>query len=182
MTFEVLQNGRVVKEHTMLLNPEEYTQREVSRGEVVHTFGGLYVEDWGRGMTEITLRGTTGYGARTDVRGRETDGYQAFKDLRGDVFRYFLQPEMEQKQNISNVYQLKFYNWEDDEYFFIYPRAFSLNRSVSRPLLYVYDFSFYCLEELTKAKTIPAPAPVSISSARKGLQASNAQARKLFEF
>lgn len=147
LTFEITKNGSVIRSHTLTINPEELTQREPARTEIIQTIGGAYVEDWGAGLIEFTIRGTTGYRKR-NIEGRETDGFQEFKNLRSDIYRYFLNPEGASKRDSKDSYALNFYNWEDGEYYQIHPKNFQLNRSKQRPLLYTYDFSFVCLRPL----------------------------------
>lgn len=155
-TFEIYRNDQMIREHTLILNPEEYNQREQPRGDVNKTLQGVYLEDWGRGLTEASIRGTTGYHARRTPQGRLTDGYESFMELR-NLFRFFLEPENTPKRDVVGQYDLRFYNWEDNEFYFIYPRHFNLQRTSSRPLLYTYDFAFYCLRAIGENQTIAVP-------------------------
>lgn len=148
LTFEIRKNEIIDRSYTLTLNPEEMTQREPTISEVTLTLGGAYVEDWGAGLPEITIKGTTGYSKKTGVDGVETDGVQEFQSLRNDIFRYFLEPNGRAKRTLTDTYELRFYNWADSEFYIIQPRPFSLMRSKSRPLLYAYEWSFTCLRKL----------------------------------
>lgn len=158
LTFQVLRNGTEIHLHTLSINPEDLTQKETARSEVTQTLEGAYIEDWGAGLIEISIRGTTGY-ARRVVNGIEMDGFQEFKNLRSNIYRYFLNPDGTSKRNTSDAYELKFFNWEDNEYYQIYPKQFQLNRSKNRPLLYSYDFSFTCVRSLGKRAPVEDSSP-----------------------
>lgn len=178
LTFEVTRNGVPVKTHTLTINPEDLTQKEPNRSEVTQTLGGAYVEDWGAGLIEMVIRGTTGYRKRVNIQGKETDGFQEFKDLRNDIFRYFLNPDGTAKRDSRDEYTLNFYNWEDSEYYEVFPKYFQLSRSKNRPLLYSYDFPFICLRPIGKSsrpRTRPGEDEGSmVSQIQEGLASQTA--------
>lgn len=156
ITFEIQKNGKFFSSYTLIINPEEYSQDEPSRSAITKTLGGAYIEEWGRGLISVNIKGTTGYKKKHYVSGEETDGFQAFKDLRNNVYRYFLEPDGKMKQKQEDEYELIFFNWEDDEHYIVYPERFLLMRSKNKPLLYSYDFSFICLYP-TIYKQKPSP-------------------------
>jgi hypothetical protein len=151
LTLQITKNGQIVKTFTFPINPEELNHDEPARTNLTQTLGGAYTEEWGRGVMQMALRGTTGYRKRTYVDGRETDGFQTFKELRNDIYRYYLEPDGTPKQYSkgNDVYELQFLNWAESEFYVISPIKFSLQRSKSAPLLYRYDFPFYCLRPVT---------------------------------
>jgi hypothetical protein len=151
LTFQITSQGKVLQTLTLTINPEELTQDEPARANVIRTLGGAYAEERGQDLITISIKGTTGYRKRIGVDGKETDGFQEFKSLRNDIYRYFLEPDgkLKQLQNGSD-YELRFYNWEDDEYYAVFPLKFGLQRSKSRPLLYAYDLEMVCLYRLEK--------------------------------
>ncbi len=153
ITFELHKDESLFYSYTFTINPEEFSQEEPSRSSVIKTLGGAYVEEWGRDLININIKGTTGYGKRYYANGKETDGYQTFKDLRDKIYRYFLEPQGRMKQTQTSKYQLLFFNWEDDEYYEVYPERFILMRSKNKPLLYSYDFSFICIKQIGRQKT-----------------------------
>lgn len=154
LTFQILKNGKIFREHTLIINPEEYTQDEPARATVIKTLGGAHVDEWGADLITIVIRGTTGYKARSNITGNPTDGFLAFKELRNDIYRYFVEPDGKPKQFSNGVtYELRFFNWEDEEYYAVQPVKFTLQRSKSRPLLYAYDFSMTCLYPIGASKS-----------------------------
>lgn len=144
-TFEIHTSGntKVVVRHTLMLNPQSLTQAEQAKTSVTQTIGGVYVTDFGEGLQQVTIAGTTGYKQRYNADGELRDGFEEFKHFRNEVYRKFV------KSNDPD-YMMFWYNWEDEEYYRIQPISFRLQRSVSEPLLYRYEFSFTCLNEAIK--------------------------------
>jgi len=149
-TFEIHTEGnrKVVTRHTLLLNPQSLTQAEQAKVSVTQTLGGAYVTDFGEGLQQVTIAGTTGYKQRYNADGELRDGFEEFVHFRNEVYRKFV------KTNDPD-YMMFWYNWEDKEYYRIQPISFRLQRSVSESLLYRYEFVFTCLNEATKGYTSP---------------------------
>lgn len=147
-----MQTGDIERQHTLILNPTDFTQSEPVRGQVVQTLGGAYVDDFGRGLPEVTIQGNTGWRLKNMPDGKGIlDGWQAFKALRSDIFRYYTDAKDEVRTFLHNPnYELRWYNWGEDEYYAIHPKEFQLQRSASNPLLYQYSFPFTCLRDLRR--------------------------------
>jgi hypothetical protein len=143
--------GRILQQHTLILNPQDFQQREPVRAQVVQTIGGAYVDDFGRGLPKVTISGNTGWRLKNMPDGKGIlDGWQAFKALRNDIFRYFTDAKDESRTFLRNPdYELHWYNWGEDEYYSIQPEEFQLQRSASNPLLFQYTFPFTCLRDLS---------------------------------
>ena len=141
-TFEIHTSGNreVVVRHTLLLNPQNLTQAEQAKVSITQTLGGVYVTDFGEGLAQVTISGTTGYKQRYNADGELRDGFEEFIHFRNEVYRKFV------KTNDPD-YMMFWYNWEDEEYYRIQPLAFRLQRSTSETLLYRYEFNFTCLNE-----------------------------------
>jgi hypothetical protein len=149
-TFEIKENGKTIVRHTLVQNPQSFTQVEPPRSGVTQTLGGAYIVDYGSGLPSISISGTTGYKLRYNDDGELRDGYQEFKHLRNEIYRKFIETN-------SPDYELYWYNWEDEEYYKIQPTTqFKLQRSSSEPVLYRYDFSFTGLCRATIATNIIA--------------------------
>lgn len=136
-TFAII-NGASTKRHTLLVNPEDMSQSEPARVNVMQTLGGAYVDDFGAGLTQVTISGTTGYKAQFNTDFEYLDGYHEFVNFRKDIYRDFIttnDPKM----------TMTWYNWEDEEYYNIQPLSFRLQRNARQPLLYRYEFQFICL-------------------------------------
>ena len=115
------------------VNPEDYTQTIPNRVTVTQTKGGAWLDAWGAGIVEFTIKGTTG------VKGTSTNidtGYQRWRTLRtlfAEVFQAITDGE-EVKDLIS------LYNYTDNEYWYCFPSqsGIELYRSKSRPHMYQY--------------------------------------------
>jgi hypothetical protein len=116
------------------LNPEQYTQSEPSRATVVQTKGGAYIEAWGAALVSIEIKGTTGFKNGT---GDASNGFKKFTELRDFIRKIY--KDVKPGQKINSL--LKFYNYTDEDYWYVYPDKFLLDRDKSRSLLYVYDIS-----------------------------------------
>lgn len=139
-TFELKIKGKTKVRHTLLLNPQSFTQNEQARVNITQTLGGSYVMDCGAGLPTVTISGTTGFKLRYNDDGEQRDGYSEFMHFRNEVYRKFIQTN-----NID--YTLFWYNWQDKEYWQIQPTAFRLQRSATESLLYRYELNFTCLAE-----------------------------------
>lgn len=149
-TFEMRREGiGSVMLHTLMVNPEDFTQEEPARNTVTPTLGGAYVTDFGMGLPTVSVSGTTGYKTRTTAEGEEMDGYEQFLAFRRRVYRSFIESN-------DPLLSLYWYNWEDNEFYEIQPTSFRLQRSKSQSLLYRYDLRFTCIRRLTKTRSAMA--------------------------
>lgn len=145
-TFDMRYDGiGSVMLHTLLVNPEDFSQEEPARNTITQTLGGAFVTDFGSGLPVVTMSGTTGYKARTTAEGLLVDGYEEFVNFRDKVYRNFIQAT-------DPSLSLYWYNWEDNEYYEIQPQSFRLQRSKSQSLLYRYEIRFTCIRKLTKSR------------------------------
>lgn len=125
------------------VNPEDYTQKEPNKVTLTHTKGGAWIDAWGAGVTEITIKGITG------VRGGTTDidtGYTRWLAIR-DLFRQ-LYAAVTDGEEIKEY--IKLYNYTDGEYWYCYPQqnGLELSRSASKPHLYQYTMSLWGLSRI----------------------------------
>jgi hypothetical protein len=154
-TFELRKNGKTEVRHTLLLNPQSLAQNEQARSSVTQTLGGAYVTDFGAALPTVSISGTTGYRQRHNGDGELRDGYEEFMHFRNEIYRKFIQTN-------DPDYELFWYNWEDEEYWAIQPTSFRLQRSVSEPLLYRYEFNFTCIGKANvfvyNGKVVPTEA------------------------
>lgn len=150
-TFEIKKSNQTVVRHTLLMNPQSLSQAEQARVNVTQTIGGAYIMDFGAGIPNVTISGTTGYKKRHNADGELRDGYQELKHLRTEVYRNFITAT-------DPAYKMFWYNWEDEEFWVIQPTNFRLQRSVSEPTLYRYELSFYCI-----ANAVAPATPTALS-------------------
>ena len=140
------------------INPEEYTQSEPNRVNITQTKGGAWLDAWGGGIIEITIKGTTGVtGGKTllDIAAKTLigqtlkdidQGYRKFKELR-KLFRQ-IYDDAKDGEEIQEL--LKFYNYTDNEFYLCYPKpeGITLYRSKSRPNIYQYYIGLYALRRI----------------------------------
>jgi len=169
MEFEFM--GQTYK---FALNPEEYRQSEPSRITVTQTKGGAFADDFGAGVPSIYFKGTTGF-RNTEMRNYLNDtgdgsnnqqrfleglvrqgslwaqqelektltGFLKFKELRDLIRRYYTKAPP--GAIITPDLELVYHNYTDDEHWVVTPKTFDLMRSVSRPLMYLYEVQLVCM-------------------------------------
>lgn len=170
-TFEIRVNNRAVIRHTLLLNPQSLSQAEQAKVSITQTLGGIYVTDFGEGLQQVTIAGTTGYKQRFNADGELRDGFEEFVHFRNEVYRKFV------KTNDPD-YMMFWYNWEDKEYYRIQPGSFRLQRNATEAVLYRYEFVFTCLNEAVESFKSSKINPYNLNfvntRARLSLAISNA--------
>lgn len=144
-TFEILDNKKSKYRHTLLINPEDMTMEEPNRATVTQTLGGAYLSLFGQGLQTVNISGKTGFAVRRSADGIWTDGYQEIKSLRKNLYRYFINSK-------SSKMEMRWYNWEDEEYYRIVPLSMRIQRNVSTGPMYRYEIQFICIGALGKQK------------------------------
>lgn len=136
-------NGVEVK---FAVNPEDYTQTEPNKATITQTKGGAWIDAWGGGIREITIKGTTG--VKGGTKGVD-EGYNRWKSLR-NLFRS-VYDAVQDGQEVKEL--VKFYNFTDNEYFYCYPaqQGIELYRSKSRPHIYQYTLHLWVIRKLGEA-------------------------------
>lgn len=136
------------QEFVFPINPEEFNLSRNERVQVVQTLGEPFVDEYGKGMPTLTIRGTTGWRTRPSVE--NVDGHEAFVRLhRNFIDRYFdlrLQ-KIEAKLNPDDIILVVTNNVDDLSYKVI-PQNFRLLRNRNKPLLYQYEITFAVLQDL----------------------------------
>lgn len=130
------------------VNPEDYTQSEPNKATITQTKGGAWIDAWGAGIVEITIKGTTGVKGNTnsiDV------GYQRWKELRNLVRGVY--EAVTDGEEIKDLIQ--FYNFTDNEYYYCYPAqgGIELYRSKSRPHAYQYTVHLWAIRKIGQPET-----------------------------
>lgn len=119
------------------IRPEDLTRTEVSRVNVVNTLDGAWIDFFGRGLTQITINGHTGWG-----QGKRPDGTKEFEKLRGAIQTWMKKREQKQES------RLMFADTLNNNYCAeVAPTAFSLKRSKSQPLLMFYNISLVVISD-----------------------------------
>ena len=157
-SYSVVRNGLSVScggEFTMFLAPEELTREQEARNTVTQTPHGAWTDSFGSGLVKWSMRGTTGWKARTahngvtaPIDGRE-DGYTAFHVFSEMIGVYLNENQARAVESfkagriLRPLLQLVFHDHADDEWWVIEPDGLPIKRrSTTRPLMYEYEFRF----------------------------------------
>lgn len=125
------------------VNPEDYTQKEPNKASITQTKGGAWIDAWGAGIVEFTIKGITG----VKGTGQNIDtGYQRWKELRG-LFRE-VYDKVTDGEEVTDL--IKLLNFTDNEYFYCYPTqsGIELYRSKSRPHVYQYTINLWGIRRI----------------------------------
>ena len=168
------------------VNPSDYTQKEPNRVSITQTKGGAWIDAWGAGITEFTIKGITGVSGnkKTSAGGKVTTlnyiqgdsisnqssievGYQRWKQLR-DLFRSVYNAVVD-GQEVTEL--IKLYNYTDNEFWYCYPtqNGIELYRSKSKPHVYQYTISLWGLRRIGE----PASSTGVIGNPNKADTTSN---------
>ena len=131
------------------VNPEDYTQKEPNKATITQTKGGAWIDAWGAGIVELTIKGITGV---KGSGGSDIDtGYQRWKELR-NLFRKVYEA-ITDGEEVTEL--IKFYNFTDNEYFYCYPTqaGIELYRSKSRPHIYQYTINLWGIRRIGEPET-----------------------------
>ena len=151
------------------INPEDYNQKEPNRATLTQTKGGAWIDAWGAGIVEFTLKGITGVSGRKISTTTETltqlntttanlngdsgvdTGYQRWKQLR-DLFRSVFNA-IKDGEEVTEL--IRFYNYTDNEYWYCYPtqNGIELYRSKARPHVYQYTISLWGIRKIGEPET-----------------------------
>jgi len=148
MQFIIMQKGNPIGQYTLVLNPEEYTLIEPARVNATQTSGGAWIDDFGLGIPILYFRGTTGLKNKT---GNILSGLEELKKLRDEIYRLYFYRQVPGDQN---EHELHFYNFTDRDYMIVVPQIFTLQRSISQPLLIRYEVRFVVRKFIESKETI----------------------------
>lgn len=132
--------------YQFVLNPEDYQQTEPNRMQTNETLGGGYIDAFGAGLVDFSIKGTTGFKNQTK---NPRSGFEKFVELRDLIREVYKDAD---PLSSTNPEPMKFYNYTDKEYWAVYPERFALSRNKSKPLLFQYDIKLVGLHKLTKGK------------------------------
>jgi hypothetical protein len=140
--------------HWVVPRPEDMSYTHPTRAAAIHTLGGAYVDDFGPGIVQISLRATTGY--KMDILQNLTGavglaaGDVMLFNLREALINAFHQERKalaDNKQDPEGV-QLLLVDTLNLAVWRVYPREFQVQRNRQRPLLYQYLLTLWGLEKL----------------------------------
>jgi hypothetical protein len=143
---------------TLPIRPEDLNYSEPAMQTPAATFGGAFVDDFGRGIQSISISGTTGWG-----QGTRPDGAEQFKRLYDTVWvRWHAEREsaLSRGQDPNDV-RLIFVDALNDRVVTVMPGLFVLKRNKTRPLLAMYQINMI----VTDTGVVPSQDdPLSIGS------------------
>lgn len=137
-------NGRVTH-MTLPIKPEELTRTEPNRVTAQQTLDGAFIDEFGRGLTTITISGNTGWG-----QGTRPAGDIMFSKLRDDFIHEWSRARRA-RIDVSqdpNLVRLIFIDALNGPYVAdVVPTQFVLRRSKSQPLLFLYNITMTVVTE-----------------------------------
>lgn len=163
-----LQDGNSISTINLAIRPEELTHTEPSRMMVQQTLGGAIIDNFGPGITQISISGHTGW--KPGIGGSD-DGMERFKKLNNAVFKNWhtrREALVSQGQDPDSV-RLILTDALDDFVYVVAPMNFTLKRSKSRPLLMQFNITLLAIGDSadpTKAFAVP-PAKLELPSILK---------------
>lgn len=120
--------------HLFSPRPEDVQYAYSTRGTIIQTFDGGFVDDFGEGLVDILVSGTTGW------RGGMLDGMSSFVILRELVVRMYHKLRAMQATAGLPIENVKLY-WVDSLnlcVYEVYPLSFTGKKNKQRPLMYQY--------------------------------------------
>ncbi len=127
------------KSYKFILNPEEMQQTQPNRVTVTQTKAGAFLDEFGAGVPQIVIKGTTGFKNGSKDPNSGFNKFIELKNLIGNVMG-----RVHAGQVISASDELYYYNYTDEQYWVTTPIQFDLIRSVARPLMYEYNLQLIC--------------------------------------
>ena len=125
------------------VNPSDYTQSKPNKVTLTQTKGGAWIDAWGAGIVEFSIKGTTG------VKGGSKDidtGYNRWKEL--EKLFDSLYAAITDGEEVKDL--IRFYNHTDNEFYYCYPNqsGIELYRSSSKPHLYQYSIGLWGIRKI----------------------------------
>lgn len=128
----------------LIIRPEEMSRTEPVRASVTQTLGGFWADDFGAGLSTITIAGHTGWRGSVNQ-----DGAEQFAELRRLIVerRQALREERAKTGDPDDI-RLVFADQLNNQALYVQPTTFQLRRHKSRPLLSQYNISLTVLGSL----------------------------------
>lgn len=122
-----------------ITRPDQLQIVRPTRGTVVHTAENSFLEDFGMGVPQIFMSGTTGWDEPTGFA-----GLPALLALRAMITAY---EELRKNSLDPSSVQLLYLDTLNFEACSVYPDEFTFSRSATKPLMYEYRMRFRILED-----------------------------------
>jgi len=139
-----LATGASPVELKLVIRPEDLSVPYQSRITANQTMGGVWLDDFGRGVPSVSLSGHTGWGA-----GARKNGFEAYKALHNLIFKeWHIQRASALRHGLdADDVKLIYADHLDDITWVMAPNTFLLKRNKSRPLLSQYQISLLWLSD-----------------------------------
>jgi hypothetical protein len=150
MDFSNPKDGVLIMSHTFRGTPEDLKISVPSRTTVTQTRGGYWIDDFGVGVRELSIKGVTGY-KKLPVQGngnKKMDGRQLIDEL-SDIYNQYNKRRKALYEDNKDFRQIKLiiHLFMDGLHLVVHPTNFSISRSKASPLMYSYDISFIVITE-----------------------------------
>jgi hypothetical protein len=135
------------------LSPDDFVDSRPARSTAVQTRGGIWIDDFGPGVREITMQGHTGFKKRREPHSNATiDGKQSFTKLNSlvETYRRERRKRFEDGRDPRLLIMVLEVPADPDLQMsiVIHPSLFRILRSNKDPLKYTYDFKFIVCGEV----------------------------------
>lgn len=127
------------------LRPEELVYTYPTRATVIQTLDGAFVDDFGEGLTDITVSGHTGWHRQSGMGGEES-----FLLLRQGVFETYHQRRAEAAEagRDPDLVQMVWVDTLHLTSYVVYPISLQTRKHKTRPLLFQYQLRLTGLRRL----------------------------------
>lgn len=133
------------------LEPESLNYTTAARTYQNQSRSALSIQRYGRGFTQITLSGTTGFRGGTGRHQDNGHGKQKAQELKTFLYNYLDLFS----DDVNNQYKLMFMDNVNNRLSQVelQPNGFSIQQSVNSPLMYTYNINLVVVGDPTKATT-----------------------------
>lgn len=140
-------------------NPDQELLTDI-RVTAIQTLSGLYFDDYGQGITRLTLTGDTAWSSPKGLfNGDPINGYDTAKHLYRDIIQRYFQIEQD-KSNPQNAELLIFdYTVNGSWSVKPIPPGIVLSRTKASPMTYAYTISFAVIRDLVNDPASPDMIP-----------------------
>lgn len=144
--FALEDDGDIKARVTLTLPPEDFARTDTSRATVHHTLGSAWVDNFGPGLPNIQISGTTGWKGGGLLSG---DGESRWKAMRDDIVRGW---HTSRKAAVTagrdpNTVKLIYIDQLNGITAEVVPMSLTLRRSKSRPLLIQYQLNLIVVDD-----------------------------------
>jgi hypothetical protein len=155
--FEYYSPGASVpdKRFVLPINPESYKIQHNAKVSVTQTKGGIFVDNFGPGISKISIQGTFGYlgslpgGGGRHIDGSKVDAWTILKEFEADVFfAFYKEFGSDANPTKKDKAQLQFFNFTDEHFYEVILNPFVVTRSIQRRFLFQYSMELTTIRQL----------------------------------